>query len=161
MGISGSSRISWGNFSRLIQFFSLNTAHVSELFSQRVVQSRPNWLLLCQECNKAVFLALYRSPFIALTLADKLFPVNTRAITGPPKISLQLEARSTPALIIKPRLILVAHTDDLSWFITSNQSDTCSFKPQRQQTKCYVKANPVLHHRLYSNWHDVSGKLSY
>ena len=53
--------------------------------------------------------------------ADKLFSVNPRAITGPPKMSLLLEAKSMPALIIKPRLILVSHTDDLGWCITSNQ----------------------------------------
>ena len=53
--------------------------------------------------------------------ADKLFPVNPRAITGPPKMSLLLEAKSMPALIIKPRFILVTHTDDLGWYITSNQ----------------------------------------
>ena len=46
---------------------------------------------------------------------DKLFKVNPRAITGPPKMSLLLEAKSMPALIIKPRLILVAHQDDLGW----------------------------------------------
>ena len=53
--------------------------------------------------------------------ADKLFPVNPRAITGPPKMSLLLEAKSMPALIIKLRFILVSHTDDLGWYITSNQ----------------------------------------
>ena len=52
--------------------------------------------------------------------ADKFFPVNPRAITDPPKMSLLLEAKSMPALIIKPRFILVAHTDDLGWNITSN-----------------------------------------
>ena len=51
----------------------------------------------------------------------KLFPVNPRAVMGPPKMSLLLEAKSVPALIIKPRLILVTHTDDLGWYITSNQ----------------------------------------
>ena len=52
--------------------------------------------------------------FISSRLAaDKLFPVNPRAITGPPKISLLLEAKSMPALIIKPRLILVMHLDAL------------------------------------------------
>ena len=44
--------------------------------------------------------------------ADKLFPINQRAITGPPKISLMLETKSIPALIVKPRLILLVHTDD-------------------------------------------------
>ena len=51
---------------------------------------------------------------------DKLFLVNPRAITSPPKMSLLLEAKSMPALIIKPGLILT-HTDDLGWYITSNQ----------------------------------------
>ena len=36
-------------------------------------------------------------------------------------MSLLIEAQSLPALIIKPRLILVAHTDDLGWNKTSNQ----------------------------------------
>ena len=34
-------------------------------------------------------------------ITDKLFPINPRAITGPPKMSLLLEAKSMPALIIK------------------------------------------------------------
>ena len=52
---------------------------------------------------------------------DKLFPVNTRAIVGPPKMSLLLAAKIMPAFIIKQRLILVTHTDNLSWYKTSNQ----------------------------------------
>ena len=52
---------------------------------------------------------------------NKLFPVNSRAVTGLPKISVLLEAKTMPALIIKPRLILVTHTDDLGWYIASNQ----------------------------------------
>ena len=52
---------------------------------------------------------------------EKLFPVNPRAITGPPKMDLLLETKGTPALSINPRLILVAHTDDLIWYRTSNQ----------------------------------------
>ena len=52
---------------------------------------------------------------------DRLFPVNQRVIMGPPKMSLLLEAKCMPALIIKQRLILVMHTDDLGWYITSNQ----------------------------------------
>ena len=43
------------------------------------------------------------------------------AITDPLKMSFLLEAKSMPALIIKPRFILVTHTDDLGGFITSNQ----------------------------------------
>ena len=54
-------------------------------------------------------------------IADKLFPINPRAISGPPKMSLLLEAKSMPALIIKPRFILVTHKDDLGSYITSNQ----------------------------------------
>ena len=55
----------------------------------------------------------FRVFFISSHLtANKLFSVNPRAITGPPKMSLLLEAKSMPALIIKPRLILDTHTDD-------------------------------------------------
>ena len=54
-------------------------------------------------------------------IADKLFQVNPRTTTAPPKMSLLLEAKSMPALIIKLRSILVTHTDDLGWYITSNQ----------------------------------------
>ena len=46
---------------------------------------------------------------------------SSRAITGPPKMSLLLEVESTSALIIEPRLILVPHTNDLGGYITSNQ----------------------------------------
>ena len=55
-----------------------------------------------------------------LTL-DKLFPVNPTAITSPLEMSLLLEAKSMPALIIKPRLIFVTNTDDLGWNKSSNQ----------------------------------------
>ena len=65
---------------------------------------------------------MLRVAFISsLLTADKHFPVNPREITGPPKMSLLLEAKSMPALIIKSRLILSAHTDDLGWYITFNQ----------------------------------------
>ena len=77
--------------------------------------------------------------------ANKLFPINPRADTGPPKMSLLLEVESTSALIIEPRLILVIYTDDL-W------KDARSKPPQDcQKTKCYARADPALHHRLYSN----------
>ena len=59
---------------------------------------------------------------------DKLFPANPRAITGPPKLSLLRETKSIPALIIKPRLILVTHTNDLRWYITSNQHGQMFFQ---------------------------------
>ena len=63
-----------------------------------------------------------RVSFISSHLtANKLFSVNQRAITGPPKMSLLLEAKSMAALIIKSRLIIVTHTDDVGWYITSNQ----------------------------------------
>ena len=63
-----------------------------------------------------------RVSFISSHLTEnKLFPVNPRAITGPPKMSLLLESKSMPGLIIKPWLILVMYTDDLRWNITSNQ----------------------------------------
>ena len=46
--------------------------------------------------------------------AVKLFPVKPRVITGPPKMSLLLEVKITPVLIIISRLILVAQTDDVT-----------------------------------------------
>ena len=54
-------------------------------------------------------------------IEDKLLSVNPRSITSPQKMSLLLEAKSMPALIIKPRFIHVMHTDDLDWYKTSNQ----------------------------------------
>ena len=54
-------------------------------------------------------------------IADKLFQVYQREITSPPEMSLLLEAKSMPALIIKSRFILVTYSDDLGWYITSNQ----------------------------------------
>ena len=52
---------------------------------------------------------------------NKLFPINLRAVTGPPTMSLLLEVKSTSALIIEPRLILVTYMGDLGGYITSNQ----------------------------------------
>ena len=49
---------------------------------------------------------------------NKLFQVNPRDITNPLKMSLLV---GTSSIIIKPRRILVFHTDDLGWYITSNQ----------------------------------------
>ena len=51
----------------------------------------------------------------------KLLNINPRAITGPLKLHLLLEAKSIPALIIKNRLILVMHTHALGWYIKSDQ----------------------------------------
>ena len=51
----------------------------------------------------------------------ELFQVNPRAIKVPSMMSLTLEVKSMPALIIKPPLIPVTHTDDLSWYMTSNE----------------------------------------
>ena len=101
---------------------------------------------------------------------DKLFPVNPRAITGPPNMSLLLKAKSITALIIKPRLILVMHTDDLGWCITRS-----SVFPLNQQGKTFVlslnmivrKTNVTPRQSPYCTRdsipidEDVSGKLSY
>ena len=55
-----------------------------------------------------------RVGFISSNLTvDKLFPVNPRAITGPPMMSLLLKGKCTPALMIKPSFILVALMDDV------------------------------------------------
>ena len=70
-------------------------------------------------------------------------------------MSLLIEAKSIPALIIKLKLMLVTHTDDLGCMVHNVQPagiDVCS-KPQLdcQQAKCYAKADPVLYHRQYTN----------
>ena len=63
-----------------------------------------------------------RVGFISSNLTtNKLLPINPRAIPGPPKMSLLLKVESSPALVVKPRFILIAHTDDLGRYITSNQ----------------------------------------
>ena len=51
-------------------------------------------------------------------VVDKLIPVNSRAITSPPKISNLLEVKCMPAVIIEPKLILVLHMNDLNWYKT-------------------------------------------
>ena len=53
--------------------------------------------------------------------ADKLLKISKRATTGSPKMSHPLEVKSTPASIIKSKLLLVSDTDDLGRYITSNQ----------------------------------------
>ena len=56
--------------------------------------------------------------------------------------------------------------DDLGWYITSKfqpaEKDVRS-KPQQgcQKAKCDARAVLVLHHKQYSSWLDLSGKLSY
>ena len=62
--------------------------------------------------------------------ADKLFPANPRAITGPPKMSLLLEAKSMPALIIKPTLILVARQQQQMFIQTSTGLSADQVLPQ-------------------------------
>ena len=59
---------------------------------------------------------------------NNLFPVNLRAIIGPPKMSLLLEAKSMTALFIKPRLILVVHTKTVVGTKCPTCSNKCSFK---------------------------------
>ena len=63
-------------------------------------------------------------------------------------MSLLLETKSMPALIIKPILILVAYEDDLSWKIKSNQAAAnARSSPQLDflQTKCYSRADPAFY----------------
>ena len=55
--------------------------------------------------------------------ANKLFPVNPRAITGPRKMSLLFEAKCMPALIIKPGLILVTYMEE---FVRCQEAKVCS-----------------------------------
>ena len=59
----------------------------------------------------------YISPPLVM---DKLITVKSRAIKNPPKMSLLLEVIRTAAIIIKPRRILVTHTDHFSLNETFN-----------------------------------------
>ena len=87
--------------------------------------------------------------------SDKLILLNPRATTGPLKVSPLLEAKSTPALIIKPSHFLVAHMDDYGWCIKFNQQGQMFVQNLKRivskQNATPAKADPVLHHRLYSN----------
>ena len=88
-----------------------------------------------------------REGFISSHLtADRLFPVNPTAFKGPPKMSLLLEAKSMTALIIKPRLILITHTDDLDWHITPNQQGPMFVQ---NLNRIVNKANVTPGHILY------------
>ena len=89
--------------------------------------------------------------------AYKLAPVNPRAIAGPPKMSLLLETKIMSAWSSHQGLSLFAHSDNLGWNAMSNQQQQMFIHDQHdfQQTKCYARADPVLHHKLYSNWLDV------
>ena len=98
-------------------------------------------------------------------IADKLFPINPRTITGPPKMSLMLRPKIMPALIIKPRFIYPCFAHGWPWLVHNVQPAGKDVRSKHQQdyqrAKCYSKTVPVLHHKQYSNWFDVSGKLSY
>ena len=99
---------------------------------------------------------------LALTwLWTKLFPVNPEAITGPPKMSLLLEAKSMPALIIKPRFILVTHTDDLGWYIAYHSSTGLSADQMLHQGRSCIAPQTVtwcfrkpflLTHKFVTTW---------
>ena len=59
--------------------------------------------------------------FISTPLViDKLISVNSRAMKSLPKMSLLLEDDRTPAITMKPRIIVDTHTDHLSRSNTFN-----------------------------------------
>ena len=66
-----------------------------------------------------------RVGFISYYLTEnKLFTINPRVITGPPKLSLLLGAKSMPALIINPRLMTWMY---LVGTLRQTSRDRCSF----------------------------------
>ena len=114
----------------------------------------------------------FRVGFISSQLTvGNLFPVNPGMITGPPKMSFLLEAKSMPALIIKPRLILLMHTDDLVWFITSNQQGQLFVQNRNRivskpnvtpgQIQGLGRSRTAPWHKQHFNWLYVPRKLSY
>ena len=87
----------------------------------------------------------------SLLTTDKLFPGNPRAITGPPKISLLLVAKKHACIDHQTKAYpCYAHWPD----VRSKPQQDC------QKAKCYAKAF-LYCTAEYSNWLDVSGKLSY
>ena len=79
--------------------------------------------------------------------ANKLFPVNLKAITGPPKMSLLLDTISMPAFIIEPRAY-PCYAHGWPWLEHNVQpagTDVIS-KPQQdcQPVKCYSRADPCI-----------------
>ena len=71
---------------------------------------------------------------------------GAKAIKGSPKVSFLDEAKSMHELIIKPRLILVVHTDDLGWCIKSNQQGAnARSKPQQDCQQTNVTLGQILY----------------
>ena len=89
-----------------------------------------------------------RVGFISSHLAaDKLFPVNPRAITSSPKMSLVLEVIIDHRMKVYPccahRLLSLVRD-------VRPEGRNAHSKPQQdyQQTKCYNRADHVYHYRL-------------
>ena len=77
-----------------------------------------NWCTKLMLADASVTKLMNQVGFISFHLTtDSLFPVNSRVITSPPKMSFLLEAISMLALIINPRLILVTHNCNSIWSI--------------------------------------------
>ena len=51
---------------------------------------------------------------LKIWLGGRLDSLNSRAITSPPEMDPLLHVECKPAVIIKPKFILVTHTDHLS-----------------------------------------------
>ena len=74
---------------------------------------------------------------LALFCWWRLIPVNSRVITSPPKMSLLLDIERSPTVIIKPRHILVMHTDHLSLNKTFNAHSISHMDSDNEATlKC-------------------------
>ena len=84
---------------------------------------------------------------------EKLIPVISRTITSPPEMGPLLDVECKPAVIIKPRFILVPHTDHLSRNKTFNQQRQMHIQPlnwiistpdtlPRQHTYCITDCRP-------------------
>ena len=85
---------------------------------------------------------------------DKHIPVNQRTITSLPEMGNLLDVECKPAVIIKPRFILVTHTDHLSGNKTFNLQRQMHVQPlnwivstldtsPRQHTYCITYCSPI------------------
>ena len=101
----------------------------------------------------------------SLLIADKHYPGNPWAITSPPKMSLLLEAKSTPALIIKPINVypccthgwpeLVHNVQPTGRFIFQNQVQSKIVDNNLLQLLENYYYNYLLVTWWHSLWHEV------
>ena len=100
----------------------------------------------------------WRLAYGQLSLDIKQFPVYPRATTGAPKMSLLHWSQKHACIDHKTKAYPYCSHGWL-WLVHNVQpaATNARSKPQQdcQQTKCYARADPASHHKLYSILLDV------